>query len=137
MPCPELACGGVNRFWAVREQYDTPRYRRHCARLARPIAAMLEIDLRGGVVVLIGVDGSPSLGVRLTSTGPDWRGRPDKPRADDYGIVRGRGLFVAALLDESERRGVGGVRVFAVAHDLSDYHEKRDLARVERFLDGG
>ena len=34
MPCPELAFAGLNRFWAVREQYDTAAFRRHCRRLA-------------------------------------------------------------------------------------------------------
>src|SRR5207249_6968683 len=34
MPCPELAFGGARRFWGVREQFDTPLYRRHCRRIA-------------------------------------------------------------------------------------------------------
>src|SRR5260370_12062441 len=41
MPCPELAFTGLNRFWAVREQLDTPGYRRYCRRLATPAAAMI------------------------------------------------------------------------------------------------
>src|SRR5229473_167970 len=28
MPCPELAFAGLNRFWAVREQYDTAAFGR-------------------------------------------------------------------------------------------------------------
>jgi predicted secreted protein len=34
MPCPELAFAGLNRFWAVREQYDTAAFRRHCRRFS-------------------------------------------------------------------------------------------------------
>src|SRR5215470_2263453 len=34
MPCPELAFTGLHRFWAVREQLDTPEYRRYCRELA-------------------------------------------------------------------------------------------------------
>ena len=41
MPCPELAFAGTRRFWAVREQYDTPVYRAHCRRLAEPVAHAL------------------------------------------------------------------------------------------------
>ena len=37
MPCPELAFGGLRRFWAVREQYDTRVFRAHCRRLAEPV----------------------------------------------------------------------------------------------------
>src|SRR2546421_12970451 len=39
MPCPELAFGGARSFWGVREQFDTPIYRRHCRRLAKLVAA--------------------------------------------------------------------------------------------------
>ena len=38
MPCPELAFAGLNRFWAVREQYDTAAFRLDCQRLATAVA---------------------------------------------------------------------------------------------------
>ena len=41
MPCPELAFAGARRFWGVREQFDTPLYRRHCRRLAKLVAAVM------------------------------------------------------------------------------------------------
>src|SRR5207247_9561199 len=46
MPCPELAFGGLRRFWAVREQYDTPAFREHCKRLAAPVVAQIRADLK-------------------------------------------------------------------------------------------
>src|SRR6266511_2220023 len=76
LPCPELAFGGLRRFWAVREQYDTPGYRAHCGRLAVAVADQLGADLAdGGDAVLIGVDGSPSVGVHLTASDPSWGGQ--------------------------------------------------------------
>src|SRR5258708_22097408 len=39
LPCPELAFTGLNRFSAVREQYDTAAYHRHCRRLAAAVSA--------------------------------------------------------------------------------------------------
>jgi predicted secreted protein len=75
MPCPELAFGGTRRFWAVREQYDTPAYRAHCRRLAEPVAAGVRADLAAGArVVIIGIDGSPSMGVELTAADGGWGG---------------------------------------------------------------
>jgi len=69
MPCPELAFIGLNRFWAVREQLDTIAYRKHCRRLAATVADMIAVRAgRGEEVVLIGVEGSPSMGVRITSS---------------------------------------------------------------------
>src|SRR5215471_13362776 len=56
MPCPELTFAGLNRFWAVREQYDTAAYRRHCARLASAVADAICLRAeRGEDIVLIGV----------------------------------------------------------------------------------
>src|ERR1700724_1002748 len=67
-PCPELAFAGVRRWWAVSEQYDPPVYRAHCRRLAQAIAPLIEQYLRrGDEEILIGLDGSPSTGVRFTS----------------------------------------------------------------------
>ena len=136
MPCPELAFGGTRRFWAVREQYDTPAYRRHCAALAAPVAELIAADLAGGAdVVLIGVDGSPSMGVRLTISGPDWGGRPDKPGDFDGDIVPGRGIFVEVLLAEVAGRGTGAVAATAVGMDLPDYDEARSFAALAADLD--
>jgi predicted secreted protein len=69
MPCPELGFAGPRRFWAVREQYDTPAFRAHCKRLAGPVAAHIRADLeRQNRVVIVGIDGSPSMGVELTAS---------------------------------------------------------------------
>src|SRR5438874_9499130 len=80
MPCPELAFSGLNRFWAVREQYDTSAYRRHCRRLAVAVADVIGLRVeRGEDVVLIGIEGSPSMGVCITSSDPERGGRPRWP----------------------------------------------------------
>jgi predicted secreted protein len=134
MPCPELAFGGTRRFWAVREQYDTPVYRAHCRRLASPVAEQIRSDLAAGArVVVIGIDGSPSMGVELTAASDEWGGRPDKPRDDDYPVTRGRGLFVETLLEllGDERPNV---RIVGLGQDLFDYDEERELAKLGREL---
>ena len=130
MPCPELAFGGTRRFWAVREQYDTPVFRAHCRRLASPVAAQIRADLASGArVLVIGIDGSPSMGVELTAASPEWGGRPDKPRDEDYPVTPGRGLFTETLLgllgDERPR-----VRSVGIGQDLFDYDEGRELAKL-------
>jgi predicted secreted protein len=137
MPCPELAFGGTRRFWAVREQYDTPAYRAHCRRLAAPVAAGIRSDLAAGSrVIVVGIDGSPSMGVELTAASPDWGGRPDKPRDEDYPVTPGRGLFLATLLELLAEAG-SRVGVVGIGQDLLDYDEPRELGRLEDALDGG
>jgi predicted secreted protein len=136
MPCPELAFGGTRRFWAVREQYDTPAYRAHCLRLAEPVAAQVRADLAAGARVLIlGIDGSPSMGVELTAADASWGGRPDKPRDEDYPVTPGAGLFtetLVGLLGED----AGAVRAVGIGQDLFDYDEERELAKLGGILSG-
>ena len=44
--------------------------------LAKAIAPLIESYLRAGdELILIGLDGSPSTGVRFTSSQPEWGGR--------------------------------------------------------------
>jgi predicted secreted protein len=134
MPCPELAFGGLRRFWAVREQYDTPVFRAHCRRLAEPIANQIRADLAEGArVLMVGIDGSPSMGVELTAASSEWGGRPDKPRDEDYPVTPGPGLFtetLLGLLGEASPR----VRVVGIGQDLFDFDEARELAKVGREL---
>jgi predicted secreted protein len=136
MPCPELAFGGLRRFWAVREQYDTPVFRAHCRRLAGPIASQISADLAGGArVVVLGIDGSPTMGVELTAASAEWGGRPDKPRDEDYPVSSGPGLFTETLLELLGEQRLH-VRVVGIGQDLFDYDEARELEKVGRELTG-
>jgi predicted secreted protein len=134
MPCPELAFGGTRRFWAVREQLDTPVFRAHCRRLAAPVAAQIRADLASGARVLVlGIDGSPSMGVELTAASEAWGGRPHAPRDEDYPVTPGPGLFTETLLEllaEERPR----VRVAGIGQDLFDYDEPAELGKVGRQL---
>src|SRR5262245_55696709 len=97
IPCPELAFAGLQRWWQVKEQYNTAAYRRHCRRIAVLIADVVEYWVtRGKPVVLIGVDGSPSMGVKFTSSDPTRGGEPfpPVPHAD---LVPGEGIFIEEL----------------------------------------
>ena len=51
----------------------------------------------GAPVLIVGIDGSPSMGVELTAS-DEWGGRPDKPRDEDYPVTPGPGLFTETLL---------------------------------------
>ena len=135
MPCPELAFSGLNRFWGVREQYDTVAYRRHCRRLAGAVADV--IGLRAGQgedIVLIGIEGSPSMGVRITSSDPGRGGRPRWPEgtAEHTG---GEGIFIEELRGELGRRGIGFPRVAGETHALAGHDETAQRAALEDTLD--
>ena len=133
MPCPELAFAGARRFWAVREQLDTPLYRRHCRRVAKLVASVMEPHLRAGDdVVVIGVDSSPSLGVDFTMSSPAWGGRPD--RGDDFALVREAGIFTDELRGELAERGLAMPRATGIRHWYPDYDPDDERRRLEALL---
>jgi predicted secreted protein len=135
LPCPELAFAGARRWWAVYEQYDTPAYRTHCRRLAQGIAPLIEQYLRrGDEVILIGLDGSPSTGVRFTSSKPDWGGRPNRPE-DDWEIVPRRGVWIEELEAELAHRGLPPLPATGWALDMGRFDEAGSRRDLEQFLD--
>ncbi len=136
LPCPELAFAGARRWWAVYEQYDTPAYRAHCRRLAQAIAPLIERHLLDGDdLILIGLDGSPSTGVRFTSSRPDWGGRPNRPD-DDWEIVPRRGVWIEELEAELSGRGLPPVPATGWALDMGRFDEAGSRRDLEEFLDG-
>ena len=136
MPCPELAFTGLNRFWAVKEQLDTAAYRRHCERLAEAVAAAISVRVgRGEEVVLVGVEGSPSMGVTITSSDPLRGGRPEWPDGTAEHIS-GEGIFVEEIRKALARRGIGFPRVAGETHALAGHDEATQRAGVESALEG-
>lgn len=135
MPCPELAFTGLNRFWAVREQLDTAAYRRHCQRLAASVADAIGVRVEQGEdIVLIGIEGSPSMGVRITSSDPARGGRPDWPEGTGEHAA-GEGIFVEELRLELARRGIPFPRVAGETHALAGHDEAAQQAALEAVLD--
>jgi len=135
LPCPELAFAGVRRWWAVYEQYDTPAYRAHCRRLAEAVAPLIEVHLRAGdELILIGLDGSPSTGVRFTSSAPDWGGRPNRPE-DDWQILPRPGIWIEELQAELARRGLPALPATGWALDMGRFDEAGSRRDLEDFLD--
>jgi predicted secreted protein len=136
LPCPELAFAGVRRWWAVYEQYDTPAYRNHCRQLAKAIAPLIESFIRrGDEVILIGLDGSPSTGVRFTSSKPQWGGRPNRPQ-DDWDIVPQPGIWIEELEAELARRGLPKIPATGWALDMGRFDEAGSRRDLEEFLEG-
>jgi predicted secreted protein len=135
MPCPELTFTGLNRFWAVREQYDTLAFRRHCRGIADAVAGAVGAHLeRGDEVVLVGVDGSPSMGVRVTSSDPLRGGRPEWPE-EPTDLASGPGILIEELLAALARRGAPTPRVTAVTHELPGHEPQAERAELAAFLE--
>lgn len=133
MPCPELAFTGLNRFWAVREQYDTLAYRRHCRRIAGGVAAAIASRVENGQeVVLIGVEGSPTMGVCVTSSDPGYGGRPSWPDGAPE-LTEGEGIYMEELRRELEARGIRPPRV-GMTTPLPDHDPAAERAALASLL---
>jgi predicted secreted protein len=136
MPCPELAYLGLNRFWIVKEQLDTTAYRRHCRRLAALVADAVAVRVaEGAEVVFVGLEGSPSMGVRVTSVNEEWGGRPDA--GDSYRLAEGRGIFFEELEAELAARGVPFPRATGISHTLPDFDAETERRELDAFLRAG
>jgi predicted secreted protein len=137
MPCPELAFTGLNRFWAVKEQLDTSAYRRHCRRLAAAVAGAIEVHVRrGDDVILVGIEGSPSMGVHVTSSDPKRGGRPTWPDGTDE-LSPGSGIFMEELTAELEERGVTAPRAMGISHQLPAHDPAGERAALVSLMEAG
>ncbi|HWA41646.1 MAG TPA: hypothetical protein VHA10_00425 [Hypericibacter adhaerens] len=136
MPCPEMAFLGVNRWWQVKEQYDTPGFRRHCRNLAFSVAELLEARVARGCedLVLVGVDGSGSSAVTFTGIGPAWGGRPEDM---SWEVVPGKGVWIEELEQVLAERGLPVPRGFGVAMELPGFTMEKAMAEFRGFLAAG
>lgn len=108
LPCPEQTYGGCRRWGMTREQYDLPKYRRHCRALLEDVVDQMEDYLRNDYEVLgiVGVDGSPSCGVDRTCVGYSGGEMASMQPLPECLIVEGRGVFLECLMSMLQDRGV-------------------------------
>lgn len=89
---------------------------------------------------VVGLDGSPSSGVRYTGMARSWGGRPHF-EDDDHEVVEGMGVWMEELRKGREERGIPWPRASGMLLDTTDWDEARDLPRcldeLDEFLAGG
>src|SRR5262249_6612679 len=111
-------------------------YRRHCERLAEAVAAAISVRVgKGEDVVLVGVEGSPSMGVTVTSSDPLRGGRPEWPGGTAE-HVRGEGIFVEEIGKAVARGRIGFPGAAGETHGLRGHDEAAQRAGLESALEG-
>lgn len=133
MPCPEMTFLGANRWWQVREQYDTPGYRAHCRALADNVATVLATLIADGAddVILLGVEGSGSSAISITGIGPSWGGRPE---VIPWHVERGKGVWIEELEQVLASRGLPLPRAYGFPGELPDFEMEAALVAFNEFL---
>jgi predicted secreted protein len=106
LPCPEMATAGARRWWQTKRQYDIPSFRHYCrAQAVAIVDQLIDYSANGYLLVaLLGIDGSPSCGIRTCGTDCDAGGpfhipAPAPPRYE-------RGILIEELLAEITARGL-------------------------------
>jgi predicted secreted protein len=104
--------------------------------LAKWTADVVERYAKNGYDVrLIGLDGSPSSGVRFTGTSePTWGGRPNAT-VEQFKIVPGKGVWIEELEKELKRRGLAFPKATGVPMDDPTFSMEKSVREIEQFLE--
>ncbi|MEI8216486.1 MAG: CD3072 family TudS-related putative desulfidase [Eubacteriales bacterium] len=104
LPCPETTFAGIRRWGQVKEQYDTPYFRKHCKELFMPFLDQIVDYHNNGYTIraIIGIDGSPSCGVHKTCSSRVWggeigNGNEIESKIKDLKMVEGKGIFIEEI----------------------------------------
>lgn len=104
LPCPEVTIYGIKRWGNVREQFDTPYYRRHCRSIFEPILEQIEDYINNGyeIKALIAINGSPSCGYNLTCSSSVWGGEfinreNTNKKINDLKLINRPGIFMEEI----------------------------------------
>jgi len=137
LPCPETTFSGTRRWWCVREQYDTPGYRAHCKRILEPIVSQVtEYQKEGYKVVIIGLDGSPSCGVKWSGTSKNWGGPPKIPEEEmtKYPLAKRPGVFIEELAAMIREAGTGMPHMIGAGFDMPGFKLESIADEIDKFL---
>jgi len=104
LPCPEMSMYGVKRWGHVKEQFDTPYFRKKCREIFEPILEQIIDYMENGYVIkaLIGIDGSPSCGVNKTCSSKLWGGEVGceygiEDKVKDLKSIEAKGVFIEEI----------------------------------------
>jgi predicted secreted protein len=89
---------------------------------------------RGEHVIVVGIEGSPSMGVHVTSSDPARGGRPEWPDGSSE-LSPGAGIFMEELVSELSHRGVDAPRAMGVSHQLPDHDPDQERRRLVALME--
>lgn len=114
LPCPEFLQYGSNRWGHTQNQFDNVFFRQRCRELLEPIVMQL-MEYRSNpkefeVIGVLGIDGSPSCGVKYTCKG-DWGGefggrREVQKALDSCTLQSGQGVLMMVLEEMLHEKGI-------------------------------
>lgn len=107
LPCPEAIYLGLRRWWMSREQYNTESYRSFSEKLIEPYIMLLKELVKDGCkYILIGVKGSPSCSIQISTSNPSYGGKPEIDKCSASAKVNAPGVFMEIFNKLVEKCGL-------------------------------
>lgn len=106
MPCPEMYAAGLNRWGHVKEQYENSGYKRSFREAADFLLNSIEDYVTHDYqIVIVGIEGSPSCGITISESNPNWGGSFEESQGRDFEQIHAGGAFVDILFEKILLRG--------------------------------
>lgn len=138
LPCPEMGFEGIKRWGQVKEQLDTPFFRKYCKEIFVPILEQIIDYNKNGyrIAALIGVNGSPSCGVNKTCSSESWGGEISNWQTieeimQQMNMIESPGVFIEQISKLLEANGIK-LPVLAV----EEANPAASIADIKNFLEG-
>lgn len=138
LPCPEITMYGVKRWGHVKEQFDTPYFRRHCRNIFLPILEQVKDYIKNGYTIkaLIGIEGSPSCGVKKTCSSVLWGGEVGngyglEDKIKDLKYVESNGIYIEEISNMLRESNIT-IRFIAVDEENPDSSVDEVINILER-----
>ena len=113
LPCPENTVYGNKRWGHVKEQFDTPYYRRECRNLFEPFLFQIKDYIKNGVLIeaIVSIEGSPSCGNSLTCSSKMCFGElSSNPNLSDcisdIKMINDRGIFMEEIINTLKENNI-------------------------------
>ena len=99
---------GIGRFDKSVEQYRCFAFTKLCKDIAKEVVDQVENYIQWGykIPAFLAIDGSPSCGLNLTQSAPEWRGRVVEMNWEKARFIKKPGIFMEALQKELKHRNL-------------------------------
>lgn len=113
LPCPEYLQYGFRRWGHTYDQFNNAFFRHRCREMLEPILLQLEEYLANPeefeILGVLGIDGSPSCGVKYTCRadwGGEFSGRDVTDVLNSCTLEEGSGVLMCVLKEMLQERGI-------------------------------
>lgn len=113
LPCPEFLQYGARRWGHTFDQFDNVFFREQCRNMLKPVLLQLQEYMENPeefeLIGVLGIDGSPSCGVKYTCRAPwggEFSGRDVTDVLKSCRLSEGSGVFMSVFKEMLKENGI-------------------------------